>query len=74
MRGLFACFLTAIVAVIGLACSDPVDNAADNAADNAVANVTLAEVTSGLQPGDSAGVFHVLDCTGASAGEKTCYR
>ncbi len=74
MRGLFACFLAALVAAIGLACADPVENAADNVAENTIQNVTLAEVTSGLQPGDKAGVFHVLDCTGASAGEKTCYR
>lgn len=29
---------------------------------------------SGLQPGDSAGAFNVLDCTGPAKGTKLCYR
>ena len=29
---------------------------------------------SGLQPGDKAGAFHVLDSTGPAKGKKLCYR
>lgn len=36
----------------------------------------LAEdkLVSGLQPGEKAGAFNVLDCTGPSKGTKLCYR
>ncbi len=33
-----------------------------------------AEVDSGLKPGDAAGAFLVLDCTGPAKGETLCYR
>ena len=33
-----------------------------------------ADVTSGLQVGDSAGAFNVNDCTGPSEGKTLCYR
>lgn len=29
---------------------------------------------SGLQPGDKAGAYNVLDCTGPNKGKKLCYR
>ena len=29
---------------------------------------------SGLQPGDAAGAFNVLDCTGPAKGKTLCYR
>ena len=32
------------------------------------------ELKSGLQPGEKAGAFNVLDCTGPSKGKKLCYR
>ena len=32
------------------------------------------ELKSGLQPGDSAGAFQVLDCTGPAKGGSLCYR
>ncbi len=62
MRRLFVSSVATLVAVIGLVCADQ------------AASVQAAELTSGLQPGDKAGVFHVLDCTGDVAGSKTCYR
>ena len=34
----------------------------------------MADVKSGLQIGDSAGVYHVQDCTGPAKGQKICYR
>ena len=33
-----------------------------------------AKVQSGLQPGDMAGAFNVLDCTGPNKGKTLCYR
>ena len=33
-----------------------------------------AAVKSGLEVGDHAGVFHVLDVTGPAKGKKLCYR
>ena len=33
-----------------------------------------AEVKSGLQVGDSAGVFHIKDVTGPNKGKSHCYR
>lgn len=38
------------------------------------AGAAFAEVKSGLQVGDRAGAFNVLDVTGPSAGESLCYR
>ena len=32
------------------------------------------KLKSGLQPGDPAGAFQVLDCTGLEEGKKLCYR
>ncbi len=43
----------------------------------ATAGVTLGadkKIKSGLQPGDSAGAFNVLDCSGPNKGKKLCYR
>lgn len=41
----------------------------------ATAGVFAAEkVKSGLQPGDAAGAFNVLDVTGPNKGKKLCYR
>ena len=44
-----------------------------------VASVVVAadkkdKLKSGLQPGDKAGAFQSLDCTGENAGKKLCYR
>lgn len=36
--------------------------------------IVAGELKSGLQVGDSAGAFNVLDCTGPKAGDKLCYR
>jgi len=33
-----------------------------------------AKLKSGLQPGDKAGAYNVLDCTGPYKGKKLCYR
>ena len=38
------------------------------------ADASIAGVKSGLQVGDRAGAFNVLDVTGPSAGESLCYR
>lgn len=32
------------------------------------------QTKSGLQPGDKASPFNVLDCTGPNKGKKLCYR
>lgn len=36
--------------------------------------IVAGELKSGLQVGDSAGAFNVLDCTGPNQGKKLCYR
>ena len=36
--------------------------------------LVAAELESGLQPGDSAGAYNVLDVTGPNKGKSLCYR
>lgn len=40
----------------------------------ATAGLVAAELKSGLQVGDHAGVFNVKDITGPRAGKSLCYR